>query len=80
MGIKPAYHEKIFGLFDRLNPKGEGTGVGLAVVKRILEVHGGRIWVESKGLGHGSTFCFTLAARSESLESRQTEPDTVSRR
>jgi PAS domain S-box-containing protein len=59
-GIAPQYHEKIFGLFDKLNPQSEGTGVGLALVKRIIEIHNGRIWVESTGLGHGSTFFFTL--------------------
>ena len=59
-GIEPRYHEKVFGLFDRLDPADEGTGVGLALVKRIVEVHGGRVWVESEGLGRGSTFCFTL--------------------
>ena len=59
-GIEPRYHEKVFGLFDRLDPTDEGTGVGLALVKRIVEVHGGRVWVESEGLGAGSTFCFTL--------------------
>jgi signal transduction histidine kinase len=59
-GIEPRYHEKVFGLFDRLNPTDEGTGVGLALVKSIVELHGGRVWVESEGLGSGSTFCFTL--------------------
>jgi signal transduction histidine kinase len=64
IGIESQYHEQIFGLFDRLDPSSEGTGVGLALVKRIIEVHGGRIWVESAGAGHGSTFCFTLAMKS----------------
>ncbi len=61
-GIDSRYHEKVFELFDRLDPRIEGTGVGLALVKRIIEVHGGRVWVESEGLGHGSTMCFTLSA------------------
>ena len=60
-GIDPRYHDKIFGLFERLSPESsEGTGIGLALVKRIVEFHGGRVWVESEGPGHGSTFCFTL--------------------
>ena len=59
-GIEPAYHERIFGLFDKLDPKSEGTGVGLALAKRIVEVHGGRIWVESEGKDKGSVFHFTL--------------------
>ena len=59
IGIDPRYHQKVFGLFERLDASSEGTGVGLAMVKRIVEVHGGRVWVESEGLGRGSTFCFT---------------------
>jgi signal transduction histidine kinase len=61
VGIDPRYHERVFGLFERLDPRVEGTGVGLALVKRIVDFHGGRVWVESAGAGKGSTFCFTLA-------------------
>jgi signal transduction histidine kinase len=69
IGIAPEFHERIFGLFNRLDPKVEGTGVGLALVKRIVEFHGGRIWVESK-VGQGATFVFTLAeARGKQDES-----------
>ena len=60
VGIDPAYQERIFDLFDRLDPHVEGTGIGLALVKRIIEVHGGKIWVESTGENQGSTFWFTL--------------------
>ena len=61
--IHPSYHERIFGLFDKLDPRSEGTGVGLALAKRIVEVHGGRIWVESQGKDKGSMFCFTLPVK-----------------
>jgi signal transduction histidine kinase len=60
IGVPPQYHERIFGLFNKLDAKTEGTGVGLALVKRIIEVHGGKIWVESEGIGSGSTFYFSL--------------------
>jgi PAS domain S-box-containing protein len=59
-GIDPRYHDKVFGLFEKLDPKGEGTGMGLALVRRIVEMYKGRIWVESPGLGQGANFLFTL--------------------
>jgi len=65
IGIEKKFHEKVFGLFDKLDPQSEGTGVGLAHVKRIVEVYGGRIWVESEGEGKGSTFYFTLSTVEE---------------
>ncbi|MCC6569520.1 MAG: PAS domain S-box protein [Anaerolineales bacterium] len=71
IGIAPQYHERIFGLFNRLNPNIEGTGVGLALAKRIVEFHGGRIWVESR-VGEGATFYFTLP------QARQASPASES--
>ena len=62
VGIEPRFHEKIFGLFDQLDQSAEGSGIGLALAKRIIEVHGKRIWVESEGKAKGATFCFTLPA------------------
>lgn len=59
IGIPREFRERIFGLFDKLDPKSEGSGVGLAIVRRIIEVHGGRIWVESDA-GRGSAFYFTV--------------------
>jgi PAS domain S-box-containing protein len=64
IGIDPKYFGKIFTLFEKLDVKKEGSGVGLAIVKRIIEIQGGRIWVESAGLGKGSTFRFTLPTSS----------------
>ncbi|MBN1933397.1 MAG: PAS domain S-box protein [Anaerolineae bacterium] len=61
IGIEPRYHDTVFGLFEKLDPNSDGTGIGLAIVKRIVETHGGQIWVESEGSGKGSTFYFTLA-------------------
>ena len=60
IGIEDKYQEQIFGLFQRLSNDISGTGIGLALVKRIVEVHGGKAWVESEGLGKGTTLWFTL--------------------
>ncbi len=70
MGIDPQYQEKVFELFHRLSADVEGTGVGLALVKRIVELHGGRVWVESEGEGRGSTFWFTLGGAPEAPRGR----------
>lgn len=59
IGIDPSQHEKVFELFYKLDKKSEGSGAGLAIVKRILEVHGGHLWIESEE-GKGCKFCFTL--------------------
>lgn len=59
-GIDPAHLGHIFGLFKKVEPVYEGTGIGLTLVKRIVEYHGGKVWAESAGKGNGSTFFFTL--------------------
>jgi signal transduction histidine kinase len=64
-GVDPRYHNRIFELFEKLDPNTQGPGIGLALTKRIIEVHGGKIWVESGGEGQGSTFCFTLPEKNE---------------
>lgn len=61
IGIDPEQQERVFGLFNKLDARSEGTGIGLALVRRIVEIHGGRVWIESQGMGHGTTFWFTLA-------------------
>ena len=59
VGIASEFHDRVFGLFNKLDPYTEGTGIGLTLVKRIIEVHNGKIWVESEP-GRGATFFFTL--------------------
>jgi light-regulated signal transduction histidine kinase (bacteriophytochrome) len=63
IGVEPEYLDRIFALFQRLHPRSQypGTGIGLALAKKIVEVHGGRIWAESAP-GEGTTVRFTIPA------------------
>ena len=60
IGIEPRHRDRVFDLFEKLDPRAEGSGVGLAMVKRIVESHGGRVWLESEGKGAGTAACVTL--------------------
>jgi signal transduction histidine kinase len=60
VGIAPEDAPRVFRVFEKLDPRAEGTGLGLALVQRIVVAHGGRVWAESPGLGRGTSICFTL--------------------
>jgi len=72
IGIDSQFYEKIFEIFEQLNPGVEGSGLGLALIKRIVELYHGKIYVESKGPGKGACFLFTLP---ETLISNPQEND-----
>ncbi|MDZ4065202.1 MAG: ATP-binding protein, partial [Coriobacteriia bacterium] len=59
-GIDPRHMSKLFGLFEKLDADSEGTGMGLALVSRIVEVHGGKVWAQSEGEGRGACFYVML--------------------
>jgi len=60
IGIDPRFKHKLFGLFEKLQPEASGTGIGLALIKRIIELHGGRVWIDSEGVDMGTTVRFSL--------------------
>ncbi len=60
IGIDPRHRDRVLDVFERLDPRGEGSGVGLAVVKRIAESQGGSVWLESEGQGKGTAACVEL--------------------
>jgi signal transduction histidine kinase len=60
IGIDPRYQQKIFAIFEKLDRNSPGAGMGLSMVRRIVENKKGRIWVESEGINKGSCFFFTL--------------------
>ena len=64
LGIDASDAEKVFALFYRGTADGEGSGIGLAILKKIIEAHGGRIWVQQGQSGKGTTMCFTLPKQS----------------
>jgi two-component system, LuxR family, sensor kinase FixL len=77
-GIEEKYHEKIFQLFQTLSPRDEfeSTGVGLTLVKRIVEMYGGRVWIESR-CGEGSTFYFTWPRNHGEMQHERLQTSTA---
>ncbi len=72
IGIEEKYHAKIFAIFRKLNAGIEGTGIGLAVIKKVVDLHGGRVWIEST-LGQGTTVFFTIPKMQNDQDELYTE-------
>ncbi len=81
IGIREEYKEQVFKIFKRLNEvETEGTGVGLAIVKKIVEQHKGRVWAESPASnGRGTRFCFTIPVMKATSDHHDTHKVMVSR-
>ena len=69
IGINPKYNQRVFNLFERLDNNLEGTGIGLALVQRIIEAHQGKVWIESNINSPGSRVVFTLPVQPDSADS-----------
>jgi PAS domain S-box-containing protein len=76
IGIDPRYLDKIFGIFEKLDPKSPGAGLGLPIIKRIVELYDGRVWVESEGVGKGACFYFTLPKAIDNDGRETKDPDS----
>lgn len=74
IGIDANDRERIFGLFHQLDRSANGTGIGLALVQKIIKVHGGRIWADSAGRGEVSCLFFTLPGKEDSAAAESAQP------
>jgi PAS domain S-box-containing protein len=80
IGIEPRHRDRVFDLFEKLDPRAEGSGVGLPVVKRVVESHGGRVWLESEGPGAGTAACVTLPLADPAVDPSELTAATGRRR
>ena len=84
MGIDPEDRETVFNEFKQLDSSRarqyEGTGLGLALTRRLVELHGGTIWLESEGLGMGSKFSFALPVKMPDMDEHKASPEEFRQR